>query len=382
MSTRQIAYLVISIIATLLCPLTASANEEQPTLRATLSRDSLGVGEHFDLVIDIEKDRAAQIGIPRFGEELTAKERKALQARKAKMSAYEDYDEDIFELVEEGALDTISEQGRLLHLRKRYRLAVMETGSIPLRPAIINFERNREAPDTIYAPDTLWLHVAGYAELDTTLFLKADPTSQQGFGVDKELATSMLKDEGIFTQKNLPFIFAEIRDYVIYGAITTVLLALIAWGAVILLGRWIARRNARVKPIPKLPPHVVANKALVELSHRKLWQNGKFKEYYTALATILRIYISDRWGIGALEMTTDEIIAALREVDMSMPSRSDLVAVLCTADMVKFAKAEPAGEENEEAYTRSFYFVENTKLVEEEANEGKEDVTIETKIED
>ncbi|MBR2975616.1 MAG: hypothetical protein IKC57_02075, partial [Alistipes sp.] len=117
MSTRQIAYLVISIIATLLCPLTASANEEQPTLRATLSRDSLGVGEHFDLIIDIEKDRAAQIGIPRFGEELTAKERKALQARKAKMSAYEDYDEDIFELVEEGALDTISEQGRLLHLR-------------------------------------------------------------------------------------------------------------------------------------------------------------------------------------------------------------------------------------------------------------------------
>ena len=48
--------------------------------------------------------------------------------------------------------------------------------------------------------------------------------------------------------------------------------------------------------------------------------------------------------------------------------------------MVKFAKAEPDAEENEENYTRAYYFVENTKLVVEEHNEGKEEITIQTKI--
>ena len=47
---------------------------------------------------------------------------------------------------------------------------------------------------------------------------------------------------------------------------------------------------------------------------------------------------------------------------------------------MKFAKAEPDADENEENYTRAYYFVENTKLIDEAENEGKEDITIETKI--
>jgi hypothetical protein len=57
-----------------------------------------------------------------------------------------------------------------------------------------------------------------------------------------------------------------------------------------------------------------------------------------------------------------------------------LVALLRTADMVKFAKAEPEAQENEDNYLRAYYFVENTKLVDESENEGKEDITIDTKI--
>ena len=120
----------------------------------------------------------------------------------------------------------------------------------------------------------------------------------------------------------------------------------------------------------------------MELSHRKLWQNGKFKQYYTHLTAILRVYISGRWQIGALEMTTDEIIEALRDVELSYESRRDLVAILRTADMVKFAKAQPDAEQNEMNYTRAYYFVENTKELAEEHNVGKQEITIETKIHD
>ena len=372
---------VALIVAQLAGLATASATGERPTISGRFSKDSVEVGDRVELIIDIEKDREAHIGIPRFDDALTAAQRKELAKKQAKMSTYEDYDEDIFECIEESPMDTVEVSGRHLHLRKRYLLAAMETGRLPMRPAIIYFERNEEQPDTIYTRDTLYLNVARFAQLDTTLFLKADPTSEQGFGVDKELAMEYLDDEGMYEQKHLPFVFAEIRDYAIYGALIAIVLALVLWLVFNLVQRFRERRAAFEPSVPKLPPHVVANKALVELSHRKLWQNGKFKQYYTALASILRVYISERWSVGALEMTTDEIISALLDVDMPVASRSDLVAVLRTADMVKFAKAEPDAEENEAAYTRAYYFVENTKLLVAEDMEGKGEITIETKIE-
>lgn len=378
----KMSYLAVVLIVAQFAGLaTASATGERPTISGRFSKDSVEVGDRVELIIDIEKDRAAHIGIPRFDDALTAAQRKELERKQAKMSTYEEYDEDIFECIEESPMDTVEVSGRHLHLRKRYLLAAMETGRLPMRPAIIYFERNEEQPDTIYTRDTLYLNVARYAQLDTTLFLKADPASEQGFGVDKELAMEYLDDEGLYEQKHLPFVFAEIRDYAIYGALIAIVLALVLWLVFTLVQRYRARRASFERPAPKLPPHVVANKALVELSHRKLWQNGKFKQYYTALASILRVYISERWSIGALEMTTDEIISALLDVDMPVASRSDLVAVLRTADMVKFAKAEPDAEENEASYTRAYYFVENTKLLVAEDMEGKGEITIETKIE-
>jgi hypothetical protein len=50
--------------------------------------------------------------------------------------------------------------------------------------------------------------------------------------------------------------------------------------------------------------------------------------------------------------------------------------------MVKFAKALPEAEENEQLFTYAYYFVENTKSVEVEHNEEKRDITFETKIEE
>ncbi|MBO7185657.1 MAG: hypothetical protein J6V59_02030 [Alistipes sp.] len=378
---RHIRDIIVSIVALLGTMAPAAATAQVPTLRGYFSQDSVEVGDVVEYVIEIEKDRATEIGIPDF-DTSTPEQRRATAAAKRTMSTYEEYDEDIFELVEEMPFDTLAVEGRTLRLRKRYRLAVMETGTIPMRPAILYFDKNRETPDTLYAPDTLRLHVASYAELDTMLFLKADPTSQQGFGVDDDKATSMLKDEGITTQKDMPFIFAEISDYVTYGAIALIILALVAWAVVWIVARELKRRKSIVKPKPAIPPHIVAVKALEELANRKLWQNGKYKLYYSSLTSILKVYIVGRWGVGALEMTTDEIMVALQGIEMPNDSRANLIAILRTADMVKFAKAQPEAEENEENYTRAYYFVENTKLETTQHNETKREITFETKIEE
>lgn len=357
------------------------ARAQEPVVSGSLSKDSVEVGDHFDYTIDVEVDIATRWIPPTYGKLLTEEEAKKLDEAKRSISQYKEYNDDIIEVIEDYPIDTLKVEGRRVTLRKRYRMAVMETGDIPFVPVIAYYAKNRDEVDTLFSRDTLRLHVKSYEELDTTLFLTFDQKSG-GIVVDSLLAREKLRDEGIYTQKDLPFIFAEIKDYVTYGAIGLILFGLIVWLAAWLIVRYMRKRKAMPRPLPKIPPHVVANKALVELGHRKLWQKGKFKAYYTALTSILRTYISSRWDVGALEMTTDEIIMALRDVDMPSASRTDLITILRTADMVKFAKAEPEAEDNEENLSRALYFVENTKEEDKARYAGKQDINIETNIED
>ncbi len=116
-----------------------------------------------------------------------------------------------------------------------------------------------------------------------------------------------------------------------------------------------------------MPPHVAAIRALEALHHRKLWQNNQHKLYYSGLSDIVRTYIAARFGIGAMEMTSDEILTLLRRGELVPPkSATDLAEVLRDADLVKFAKAVPDGERNEADYLKIYYFVEETKRVAEE----------------
>ena len=372
---------VLLAVAILIVTWGIEAHAQEPVVSGSLSKESVEVGDHFDYTIDVEVDIATRWVPPTYGKILTDKEQEQLAAAKQKISTYKEYNDDIIEVIEDYPIDTLKVEGRRVFLRKRYRMAVMETGEIPFVPAIAYFEKNRDEADTLFARDTLRLSVKGYEELDTTLFLVADPTTGAPI-VDSVMAREKLRDTGLFTQKDLPFIFAEIKDYVTYGTIGLIVFALLVWLVAWLIARYMRKRKATPRPAPKIPPHVVANKALVELGHRKLWQKGKFKAYYTALTSILRTYISGRWDIGALEMTTDEIIIALRDIEMPSASRTDLITILRTADMVKFAKAEPEAEENEENLSRAIYFVENTKLEDKTRYTGKQDINIETNIED
>lgn len=377
---QRFLYSLLSLLTAIVVMVGVTYGQE-PEVRGTLSPESIEVGDQFDYTLDVIVDRATRWEPPTYGKLLSDDEKQALAAAKSSMSTFTEYNDEVIEVIEDYPIDTVKIEGRRLHLRKRYRMAAMETGEIPFVPVICYFEKNRDVPDTLFSADTLRLNVKSYEELDTTLFIKFDPNAG-GIAVDSLAAREKLRDDGLYEQKDLPFIFDEIRDYVIYGAIAIILLALLVWLLVWLIRHYLRNRQAEPRIAPTLPPHVVANKALVELGHRKLWQTGKFKVYYTALSSILRTYISGRWNVGALEMTTDEIIVALRDVEMPRDSRTNLIAILRTADMVKFAKAEPEAEENDENLHRALYFVENTKPFDAKRLEGKEDIDIDTNIED
>ena len=125
------------------------------------------------------------------------------------------------------------------------------------------------------------------------------------------------------------------------------------------------------RPAPPLPPHIAAIQALETLHNQKLWQSGRHKQYYSGLTDILRTYLAGRYGFGAMEMTSDEILAAVRRYDLPQKCVMDLQAILRDADLVKFAKARPEGTTNEDNYLNAYYFVEETKPV-EIAEEGAE----------
>jgi hypothetical protein len=78
-----------------------------------------------------------------------------------------------------------------------------------------------------------------------------------------------------------------------------------------------------------------------------------------------------RFGVNAMEMTTHEIVQSLRKLELEQKDEMSLLAILNDADLVKFAKAEPEASENELAFDRAYYFVENTKPV--EVTEEEED---------
>ncbi|MBE6203654.1 MAG: hypothetical protein E7135_08375 [Rikenellaceae bacterium] len=371
----------------------AEVYAQEPKLSGRFSRDSIEVGDQVDYTLDIEVDRATFIGVPQFGESLTEAQKQDLQKRKAEISTFTDYQEGDFELIREYDLDTLKVEDRTLHLRKRYRLAAMETGDLVFRPEIIYLPKNSNEVDTLYADNLVTLHVKPYEELDTLNFLKSNVFTapgmmpSQGPTVDTTLVNNHLSTSGLVVQRDMPFIRDEVNVNERVVDSKEILLVLIVFGVfIVVMGAilfYIYRKNRRSKfEEILLPPHVEANKALEQLHHRKLWQNDKHNLYYTLLTDILRRYISRRWEIRAMEFTTNETMEALRAFDIPNDSRLALHTILRTADMAKFAKAKPDDELNEECYTMAYYFVENTKVVDTEGVEGKEDITIDTKIGD
>lgn len=115
------------------------------------------------------------------------------------------------------------------------------------------------------------------------------------------------------------------------------------------------------KAKPRVPAHISALSNLETLKSKKLWQGGKFKEFYTELTDIFRVYIDERFDLDALEMTSDEIresLISIPEIDKKLQLK--ISESLSTSDLVKFAKMNPLPEENENNISIMENFVKNT----------------------
>lgn len=293
-----------------------------PRISGRFEPDSIGIGDRFTYSIEVEKDLVQTVIFPNFA-----------------ASAGEQ-----FELIEDVPVDTLERDGRRLKLRKSFRLAAFQEGVQRILPQVMYADKN--IIDTLYGEDTLSLLVTTF---------EIDSTSHSIFDIKP--------------QKTLPFRFGEISGYLMWSLVALVVLAIGLYVAYRIMRHYGKSLSDIFHPAPPMPPHEEAFRALERLYVLRLCQHDKHKLYYSTLTDILRRYIAARFEVGAMEMTSDEIIAAMRDVELQKKAAMDMADVLRAADLVKFAKAIPESDENEASYQAVWDFVELTKPVEEQPTE-------------
>ena len=116
-----------------------------------------------------------------------------------------------------------------------------------------------------------------------------------------------------------------------------------------------------------LPPFEEAILRLNELDEKLLWQNNKIKEYYSELTEIVRGYIERELKVPALENTTDEVLAMIKDfknadsIETSKETIKKLKDLLQEADLVKFAKSKPLAIEIEDDRRDAEFIIGNLK---------------------
>ena len=311
---------ILTLCATVVVSLRTAA--VPPSVHIEISPDTILIGDRFRMEVSVEKDIMQMVVFPE------------LDNNSANLPV---------EILSQSDIDTLDRNGRTQILRKTYELTSFDAGHYDMGHYPILYG-DKNVIDTLFSTEPAIIVVNTIA-------------------VDTE-------NETIFDIKapvDAPFMFSEIAGYV-FGGLGIILLAT---AVAIIVARWLRKRRAAAGPEaePDIPPHLRAIQDLENLHNRKLWQNGKIKTYYTDLTDIIRTYIEGRYGINAMEMTSDQTIRAASHEDIPKSQFEDLKRVLKTADLVKFAKYRPSEEEHEKYYYAMYYFVEETKYVPQEETE-------------
>jgi len=295
----------------------SNAFAQAPIVKAELSKDSIVVGEQVKLRLECSFPKGASVMWPAFSDTLAEN----------------------VEIVSRSAFDTvINASGKSFVLGQNIFITSFDSGAYFIPPIQFSYYLNNDTSTAEYF-ETLPLSLAvDFIPVDTSLAIK---------DIKEPLES--------------PFTWREILPWVLRVLAVLALIAIVAF---------IVYRIKNKKPIlsfntSKIPePHIEALKELEKLKQRGLWQQGKVKEYYTALTDILRKYIAGRFGIQAAEMTSHEIIEEAGKNQISDDNVSLLAEIFTLADLAKFAKAQPLPGENDNSMSNAFAFVNGTKPIE------------------
>ncbi|MDZ7266382.1 MAG: hypothetical protein ONB48_04095 [candidate division KSB1 bacterium] len=213
-----------------------------------------------------------------------------------------------------------------------YTISTFDTGRFEIPPLTLQF---RQPPDT------------GWQTLRTEK-------------LDLHVASLRPSEAGDIREIKAPWeLPRDWRQVIVLSVIVAAVLLLAAAGY-----SWWRRRQGRsllpARVTPPRPAHEEALAALAELRRSDLPARGEIKLFYSILSEIVRRYLEGRYQVGALEMTTCEVLEHCKRLDAA-PQACDLLReILEQSDLVKFAKFIPPAEQHERLLAAAETFVHLT----------------------
>lgn len=246
------------------------------------------------------------------------------------------------DIISEGDVDTLTITDDKLKIRQELIVAKFNEDTIRLDSLVIPLVKGR---DTIFIGSNQLLVYPILENVD----------------LEKDI-------RDIKSPVEIPYDWREILPYALI-IIGGVLIGLIIYFLIRIIQR--RKKKRGLVPVvipdePKIPAHVIALEKLNHLKSKELWFTTDSKKYISDLTDVLREYISNRWDFDARESTSEEILMAEFILRIDHDALLKLKTIFGTSDFVKFAKANTGSDENKKLLDDAFFFVETTKLTDQE----------------
>jgi hypothetical protein len=301
------------------------AQAQEIQARVLIDTAHVLIGDQFNLKIELDQAKNMKVQFPQIGDTLSS----------------------TIEVISRSPLDTFHlEKDEQIKIIQNLTITSFDTGKQIIPSFHFDLKMNKLAQTIETQPVEFFVHTM---PIDTT---KGPVDIKKPYGA--------------------PVTLKEVSPYI---------LGIMLLGALLFFLFYYLHRRKHNKPVfgkfskPKEPPHIIAIRMLDRIKDQKLWQHNQVKTYYSDISDTLRIYIEDRFGIQAMEFTTEEILNSFVEKKALIPDKSfnDLKSILSLADLVKFAKYEPLPDDHNLTLMNAYFFVNDTKQEENKMNQPQGD---------
>ncbi len=155
----------------------------------------------------------------------------------------------------------------------------------------------------------------------------------------------------------------------VWPFIVTALTVAVVVAAFYFVRKWLRSRTSEPAPevveeppVPRIAAHVVAIERLDALEREDPIGRGEIQRFYVRATEIVRLYLRDRFGVDAIDMTTSELPPAMRAARIDKGEIGWSEGFLLHADLAKFAKHVPSEERARSDFGEAREFVERTRL--------------------
>jgi hypothetical protein len=155
----------------------------------------------------------------------------------------------------------------------------------------------------------------------------------------------------------------------VWPFIVAVLIVGAAAAAFYFVRRWLRRlpsepvEDVVEEPVvPRIAAHLVAIERLDALAREDPIGRGEIPRFYVRATEIVRLYLRDRFGVDAIDMTTSEMPPAMRAARIEEDEIGWSEGFLLHADLSKFARHVPSETRARSDFQEAREFVERTRL--------------------